>query len=99
LISYTPKGEQINISHQVRKIFVYFFIGNHFGVVAAAIQRNVDCVDYISHLRLGLTGVVFELKSQNIEPRVIATVRFGASGRKRPSPMLPAFAGGEQPVP
>ena len=27
-----------------------FFIGNCFGVVAAAIQGNVDCEDYISHL-------------------------------------------------
>jgi len=27
-----------------------FFIGNHFGVVAAAIQGDVDCEDYISHL-------------------------------------------------
>jgi hypothetical protein len=29
-----------------------FFITNHFGVVAAAIQGNVDCEDYISHFRL-----------------------------------------------
>jgi hypothetical protein len=29
---------------------MYFFIGNHFGVVAAAIQGDIDCEDYISHL-------------------------------------------------
>jgi hypothetical protein len=27
-----------------------FVISNLFGVVAAAIQGNVDCEDYISHL-------------------------------------------------
>jgi hypothetical protein len=37
LIGFTPKDEQVNILHEVRKIFMYFFIGNHFGVVAAAI--------------------------------------------------------------
>ena len=31
---------------------MYFFIGNHFGVVAAAIQGDVDCEDYVSHFRL-----------------------------------------------
>jgi len=50
LIGFTPKDEQVNISHEVRKIFMCFFIGNLFGVVAAAIQGNVDCEDYISHL-------------------------------------------------
>ena len=30
--------------------FAYFFITNCFGVVAAAIQSEVDCEDYISHL-------------------------------------------------
>jgi len=30
-----------------------FFIGIEFGVVAAAIQGKVDCVDYISHLIVG----------------------------------------------
>src|SRR5215469_3169978 len=28
---------------------MYLFIADHFGVVAAAIEGNVDCVDYISH--------------------------------------------------
>ncbi len=37
LIGFTPKDEQVNISHEVRKIFKCFFIGNLFGVVAAAI--------------------------------------------------------------
>src|SRR6202051_4484733 len=30
-------------------VFEYFFIDNLFAVLAAAIQGNVDCVDYISH--------------------------------------------------
>ena len=34
---FTPKNEQVNISHELRKIFMYFFITNLFGVVAAAI--------------------------------------------------------------
>jgi hypothetical protein len=37
LIGFTPKDEQVNISHYVRKILMYFFIGNHFSVVAAAV--------------------------------------------------------------
>ena len=31
-------------------MFKYFFIGIELGVVTAAVQGNVDCVDYISHL-------------------------------------------------
>ncbi len=50
LIGFTPKDEQVNLSQKLRKIFMCFFIGIEFGVVAAAIQGNVDCVDYISHL-------------------------------------------------
>src|SRR5262249_16655682 len=50
LIGFTPEDEKVNTSHEVRKIFMYFFITNHFGVVAAAIDGNVDSVDYISHL-------------------------------------------------
>jgi len=57
----------------VRKIFVYFFIGDHFGVVAAAIYGDVDCVDYISHFRLGSSSMVFEHETDTFEPRVIAT--------------------------
>jgi hypothetical protein len=100
LISFTPKDEQINTAHEVRIIFKCFVTTtNCFGVVAAATQGNVDCVDCISHFRLGLSGVVFERKSNNFELHVIATRRFGASGWKRPSPMVLAFAGREQPVP
>jgi hypothetical protein len=40
----------IGISREVREIFKLFFIHKLFGVVTAAIQGNVDCVDYISHL-------------------------------------------------
>jgi hypothetical protein len=32
-------------------------------MVAAAIQGKVDCVDYISHFRLGLSSMVFEHKT------------------------------------
>jgi len=51
LIGFTPKDEQVNIiSQEARVVFHYPFIRNVFGVVAAAIQGNVDCEDYISHL-------------------------------------------------
>ncbi len=43
--------------------------------------------------------MVFEHKTNNFEPRVIATQRLGASNWKRPSPMLMAFVGREQSVP
>jgi len=36
--------------HEVGKVFMCFFISKLFGMVAAAIQSNVDCEDYISHL-------------------------------------------------
>jgi len=49
LIGFTPKDLQVNLSREVRKIFKGFFIGKLFGVVAAAIQGNVDCEDHISH--------------------------------------------------
>jgi hypothetical protein len=67
LIGFAPKDEQVNISHEVRKIFVYFVIGDHFGVVAAAIQGDVDCVDYISHFRhsSGILLLVCFLRQQN----------------------------------
>jgi hypothetical protein len=42
---------------------MYFFISNHFGVVAAAIYGDVDCEDYIPHFRLGLSSMVFEHKT------------------------------------
>jgi hypothetical protein len=43
--------------------------------------------------------MVFEHKTNNLEPRVIATQRSGASNWKKPSPMSMAFAGHEQSVP
>jgi hypothetical protein len=52
LIGFTPIDEQVKISQEVRVMFKYFVIvigGIEFGMVAAAIQRKVDCVDYISH--------------------------------------------------
>jgi hypothetical protein len=45
LVGDTPKDEQVNLSQEVCKIFMCFFISNLFGVVAAAIQGNVDCED------------------------------------------------------
>jgi hypothetical protein len=51
LISLTPIDEQVSIPQELRKVFMGFIIGNLFGVVAAAIQGNVDCEDYISHLK------------------------------------------------
>jgi hypothetical protein len=51
LIGFTPIDEQAGIiSQEAYKILKRFFIGVEFGVVAAAIQRNVDCEDYLSHL-------------------------------------------------
>jgi len=52
LIGFTPKDEQVNVSQEVRKILMCFFIGNHFGVVAAAIQGDIDCADQVFHFRL-----------------------------------------------
>ena len=49
LIGFTPIDEQVNISQEVRKIPKRVFIGIEFGMVAAAIYGDVDCVDYISH--------------------------------------------------
>jgi len=51
LIGFTPIDEQVKISQEVRVMFKYFVIvrGFEFGMVAAAIQGKVDCVDYISH--------------------------------------------------
>ena len=50
LVGFTSKDEQVNLSEKLRKIFMCFVISNLLGVVAAAIQSNVDCEDYISHL-------------------------------------------------
>ena len=47
LIGFTPIDEQVKISQEVREMFKYFVIGRgiEFGMVAAAIQGKVDCVD------------------------------------------------------
>jgi hypothetical protein len=47
LIGFTPIDEQVKISQEVRVMFKYFVIvrGIEFGMVDAAIQRNVDCED------------------------------------------------------
>jgi len=51
LIGFTPIDEQVKISQEVRVMFKYFVIfwWFEFGMVAAAIYGDVDCVDYISH--------------------------------------------------
>jgi hypothetical protein len=50
LIGFTPIDQQVNLSQELRIMFKYVVPTNSFGVVAAAIQGNVDCEDYISHL-------------------------------------------------
>jgi hypothetical protein len=32
---FAAKDEHLKVSHEARKIFMHFFIANHFGVVAA----------------------------------------------------------------
>jgi hypothetical protein len=51
LVGFTPIDEQVKISQEVRVMFKYFVIGRRieFGMVAAAIQGKIDCVDYLSH--------------------------------------------------
>ena len=51
MIGFTAIDEQANIvSQEARVVFIYLFIRNMLGVVAAAVEGNVDCEDYISHL-------------------------------------------------
>jgi hypothetical protein len=50
LIGFTPKDLQVGLSRELSKILKCFFIDKLFGVVAAAIQGNVYCVDHVSHL-------------------------------------------------
>jgi hypothetical protein len=45
LIGFTPINEQVSISDEMRVVGKYFLISNCFGVVAAAIYGDVDCVD------------------------------------------------------
>jgi hypothetical protein len=42
LVGDTPKDEQVNLTQEVRKIFMRLVISNLLGVVDAAIQGNVD---------------------------------------------------------
>ena len=44
-IGLTPKDLQVTLSQELRIIFKCFVAANCFGVVNAAIQRNVDCED------------------------------------------------------
>jgi len=37
---WCTQDEQVSISYELRTVCTYFFIGNHFGVVAAAIQTS-----------------------------------------------------------
>jgi hypothetical protein len=48
LIGFTPKDLQVALSRELSKIFKLFFIDKLLGVVAAAIQRNVDGEDQLS---------------------------------------------------
>ena len=57
MIGFTPVDEQVNILQETCEVLKHSFIGIEFGVVAAAIQGEVDCVDYISHL-IVLTALV-----------------------------------------
>ncbi|HET9366084.1 MAG TPA: hypothetical protein VFP71_13840 [Candidatus Angelobacter sp.] len=41
LIGLTPKDEQVSILYEARMIFMYLFIRNLLGVVAAAVQGIV----------------------------------------------------------
>jgi hypothetical protein len=47
LIGFTPIDEQVKLSQEVREMLMHFVIvgGFEFGMVAAAIQGKVDCVD------------------------------------------------------
>ncbi len=49
MIGFTPIDLQVNVSQELRIMFKYVVPTNSFGVVAAAIQGNVDCVDELSH--------------------------------------------------
>jgi hypothetical protein len=42
---FTSKDLQVNISHEVRKIFKCFVINNLFRLIDAAIQGSVACED------------------------------------------------------
>ncbi len=48
-------------------MFEQFFIGNRIAMVEAAIYGNVDCVDYISLFRLGLSSMVSSFRDSFID--------------------------------
>jgi len=52
LVGLATEDLQVNLSHEAGEIFKYFVVRNDFGVIAAAIQRDVDREDYISQLIL-----------------------------------------------
>jgi hypothetical protein len=45
LVGFAPEDEQVNITHEMRKIFMCFFISELFRVVDAAVQSGVDRED------------------------------------------------------
>src|SRR5207249_7435365 len=87
-ISFTPISEQVKILEEVRVMFKYFVIigGIEFGMVAAAIQGKVDCVDYISHLICpGASGVA---SRRLVHPMVITRIFRSRGGQT--IPLLPS---------
>jgi hypothetical protein len=48
-MGFTPIDQQVDISQEQRIVFKHFVISYLLGVVDAAIQGSVDCVDYVSH--------------------------------------------------
>ena len=71
MIGFTPIDEQVNFSHEVRKIFIHFFMRSEFGVVAAAVQGDVDCEDYIPHFRLGSSSRPDHTRPSLIKPGIL----------------------------
>jgi hypothetical protein len=50
LIGLTPIDEGVDVLHEVREVLMHLFVGDPFGVVAAAVQRDVDAKDELSQL-------------------------------------------------
>jgi hypothetical protein len=67
LIGFAPKDLQVSTSQEGRIMFEQFFIGNRIAMVEAAIYGNVDCVDYISLFRLGLSSMVSSFRDSFID--------------------------------
>ena len=77
-----------HLSQELRIIFKCFVAANCFGVVNAAIQRNVDCEDYISHVsspQLRRSPSVFTIGQL---PRSSSYASIGRSVRTSRSPFL-----------